>query len=332
MALELKPVPSKSVGIETASSGSIDASNNEAATNSNLRVNSSIECQQSTVNGHKTHSTKKSEEEQMQQKRNKLLHLFLFVSRGLVLFTLYFVFGILCLYSIGSLVSLKANNLFCPLYTEEEVRLYNFENDLPHGDPESCFYINRKKLNINDIKNLNLDIFTATVELNDTNIFQFVLYIILLLLLSLATIYHSYLFIYDTIHVVCIKNKENARIKNILNRIKNKTIKGIATSVTHNSDSNEAYIQDKKLTCYQKLKLVKKKYLYIDSKWHLFKEAGKEIMELFIQIYALMLYGGLNIFDLNQNILAQESYIVRGMLGDYTSLRTAFILSCLLFE
>ena len=41
----------------------------------------------------------------------------------------------------------------------------------------------------------------------------------------------------------------------------------------------------------------------------------KEYFEIINQIYALLLYGGLNVFYMNQNILSQESLVVRGMLS-----------------
>ena len=55
-----------------------------------------------------------------------------------------------------------------------------------------------------------------------------------------------------------------------------------------------------------------KPYYYVDSKWYLFGIAMKEMIEILIQFHALLLYGGINIFNTNENILAQEAYVVRG--------------------
>ena len=55
-----------------------------------------------------------------------------------------------------------------------------------------------------------------------------------------------------------------------------------------------------------------KPYHYIDGKWRLITMYLRELIEIAIQIYALLLYGGVNLFDRQQNILAQESYVLRG--------------------
>ena len=42
-------------------------------------------------------------------------------------------------------------------------------------------------------------------------------------------------------------------------------------------------------------------YYYVDSKWRLFSIIFREFIEIFIQFYALLLYGGINLFDFNSN-------------------------------
>ena len=297
MELELKQIPSTS---ETNQS-----SNDISSTDISTEQTGSVT--QETVTAQ--HLDKIEAEEEI-LKHKGILHAFLFVSRGLVLFALYFLCCMSVLYTIGSLVKLKADNLFCPLHTEEQVRLHNFENGLSGGDPDSCFYINRQKLNVNDIKNLNLEIFTASIEINNVYTFQFATYILLLFLIVIVLLYHTYLFTFDLICVVCLHNKINHhRNTNMLKQIKNNQIKSIAAI----AGGKNSKLAPKNCASCQRLRLWKKQYLYPDSKWYLFAQAGKELVEITIQFYALMLYGGLNIFDSKQNILAQESHIISSM-------------------
>ena len=56
----------------------------------------------------------------------------------------------------------------------------------------------------------------------------------------------------------------------------------------------------------------RRNHCYDDSRLRLFSIIGKEWFEILIQIYALFLYGGINLFDKDSNVLAQDPNIVRG--------------------
>ena len=62
---------------------------------------------------------------------------------------------------------------------------------------------------------------------------------------------------------------------------------------------------------YQQWILWYRKYYYQDSKWRLFTIMGKEWLEILVQTYVLFLFGGINIFNLESNVLAQDSSVVR---------------------
>ena len=51
-------------------------------------------------------------------------------------------------------------------------------------------------------------------------------------------------------------------------------------------------------------------WYYIDSKWRILSVIIREFIEIFIQFYALLLYGGINLFNINSNVLSQEPYII----------------------
>ena len=49
---------------------------------------------------------------------------------------------------------------------------------------------------------------------------------------------------------------------------------------------------------------------YVDSKWRMLSIIVREWFEIGIQIYALLLYGGVNVFNLDSNILSQKPRII----------------------
>ena len=306
-----------------------------------------------------------------------MLFILLFVARYIVLTTACCLLMIAVLYTIGSVVTLNADNLFCPGYTEEEVRLYNFENNLPEGDRDSCYFIDRKKLNFNDIKNLNLNIFNAFIDISNLSIqtiIQSLLYLIVCLLLIALIIFHAFYLIYDTIFII-LKNcngkngtttppsqttqtrhrgNSTARLKNLkpINpRVAKTFIKcfrdarsgGNTSGTEHNNNTNtnrstkktndrmagleidaSNYNKSMKSKCGEfvqgfieeakhfQIRHIKP-YFYVDSFLHLFVLALRELIEIMVQFYGLLLYGGLNIFNTQQNILAQESRVLRGL-------------------
>lgn len=51
-------------------------------------------------------------------------------------------------------------------------------------------------------------------------------------------------------------------------------------------------------------------HYYVDSKWRLFTLIYKEWFEILVQLYGLMLYGGIDWLHPNSNVLSQESYVI----------------------
>ena len=98
-------------------------------------------------------------------KHDGTLYVLYFIGRYLVVLTSYFLCIISLLYAIGNLVKLEALNFFCPRYTEEEVRAYNFEVQAKDGtDGFSCYHIDRQKLNFQEIYQATSNIYSAKIE------------------------------------------------------------------------------------------------------------------------------------------------------------------------
>ena len=306
-----------------------------------------------------------------------------FIARYIILFTTLSLLMIAILYTIGSIITLNADNLFCPAYSEEEVRAHNYENGLADGDPDSCYYIDRQRLNFNDIKNLNLNIFEASfVKISNVTMdvmIRFIFYLIICICLFGIIIYHSYFLIYDTLFLLiqrqtlcsccncnCYRNNNNKKNnkKNMSDKINLKTASnrkitfiskylnprvtktfllcvdearsnkkrsnieyGDAGDASGDQTNGNTEEEEEVIGKQSKLAFIEtfvddaqffmkqyfRPYYYIDSKWFLLVLFVREIIEIMVQTYGLLLLGGLNIFDSTQNILSQESYVVRGM-------------------
>ena len=249
------------------------------------------------------------------------LFILFFVARYFVVLTACLLLMISILYAIGSLISLQADNFFCPSVSEEEVRLYNFENGHSHGLWGSCYYIDRKVVHWSYIYNLNINIFSATFvdSTSVAAIFQCSMFVFVSICMFTIAVYHSYFILYDTIFVII--GKPNPRIAKALKSIIQKFIKQKKNAL----DKHEIKVSDTQKQKYIKMffkSIVSKfqqlkndyykRYYYPDSMVALSVMWFKELIEILIQCYALLLYGGLNVFMPTQNILAQEPYVVRG--------------------
>ena len=121
------------------------------------------------------------------------------------------------------MTSIEAINLWCDSLSEYQVRLHNFEHQLPHGDPNSCYYIDQIKLDENRIDNLKLNLYTASIQFNSNQngwiVVQFIIYTLISLCLLIIVIYHCYFIMYDSIKLICIKHKPNHRISHQLKKI-----------------------------------------------------------------------------------------------------------------
>ena len=252
-------------------------------------------------------------------KFDKTLFVLLFVTRCFVVLTTFVLLMIAILYAIGSLIILQADNFFCPGLSEKEVRLYNFENGNAIGHWGSCYYIDRKVVRWQYIYSLNINLFDA-VFVNDTNggaIFQCSMFVLVSICMFIIAIYHLYFIIYDTLFIII--DKPNPRIARSLKSI----IKKCKRHVQKNDDVVDKHEERKvsnNIKCFGSIKSkfkqlqndYYKQHYYPDSMLQLTGMWIKEMIEIMIQSYALFLYGGLNVFIPKQNILAQESYVVRG--------------------
>ena len=254
-------------------------------------------------------------------------YVFYFIGRFLVVIISYFLCIIASLYATGSLVTLEATNFFCPSYTLEEVRQYNLENGNENGVDEyvdSCLRIDRQGLNYNVLSDSNYNIFIGKIDSDSLDFmayFQAISYFATALILSIPTLYHTYLLIYDTINAiysVVYGEQINDRIESTLHKLHAKT------QQSHQAEES----QDPQNICMRCCKFLWKSYFfcvracmkcyfkhiqpiyYVDSKWRMLSIMAKEWFEILIQIYALLLYGGINVFDSKLNVLSQSPDII----------------------
>lgn len=258
------------------------------------------------------------------------LYFLYFVGRFLVVLTSYFLCVVGVLYAIGSVVTLEATNFFCPIYTEEAVRQHNYENNNPHGEfVESCWLIDQQALNLNEIRALNVNIFDASIDTtNIINMIQSILYIIVTFILLISTIYQTYFLVYDAICAIIsivTNNYVNERIHKTLVKLKRKHVQSQNKKENQqnvNTNANQSQNQYDYLcclcNCYKQcvrqcfecyFKYIVPVY-YADSKLRTLSLVFREWFEIGIQFYALLLYGGINLLNLNENILSQEPYII----------------------
>ena len=274
---------------------------------------------------------------------DKILYVTYYIGRILVLFISYFLCIVGILYGIGSVVKLDATNLYCPIYSEQEVRQHNFENNLPYGDDYAgCWYINQQTLNFRSIYDLNLDIFTATIDTsNCLKLIQSVLYFTVALILLISTVYQTYFVIYDTLYAVLSMINGvniNSRIHEALILLKNNNDQSTNSQTkikqAGKDDHDQSEDQNNCKLCIRKLNLhyyfcivcqcykqcMKRclkfyfKYImpsyYVDSKLRMLSLIFREWFEIGVQFHALLLYGGINIFDTSENVLSQEPHVI----------------------
>ena len=262
-----------------------------------------------------------------------------FMGRYLVVFLSYFLCMIACLYGTGSLVTLEATNFFCPSYTLEEIHEYNFENGNKHGDNgDSCRRVDRQGLDSNVLSDLNNNIFIGKIDnesLDFLSYFEALLYFSIAFILFIAALYQTYLLIYDTfiaIHSILYQEERNNRVYRKLCQLQkqmqsSKTKKSLVEK-SPNPNLNKQKNSKKSnvlcccillwksyifcvgncMKCY--FKHVEPVY-YVDSKLRMLSIIAREWLEITTQIYALLLYGGINVFALESNVLSQKAYIIQ---------------------
>ena len=259
------------------------------------------------------------------------------------------------LYGISNLICLRATNIYCPVYTEEQVRRHNFKNGSPKGDfgVASCWYIDTARFDFQAILEPNSKLLQAHVDqFSTSHIIQCAIYFIVILYPLYVIIWYGFYLFYDTFYlifnliingiigyeykhdknVVLLNMKHNPRITNVINETRRKLhhAKALHRRKKHkrtskgkiqNRNNSLSVVNSKRLCCcvnwiyikwIEKYEIWKINYFYYDSKWRLFWLMGKEWMEIFIQIYGLFLYGGIDLFDKETNILGQNVAAVRG--------------------
>ena len=260
---------------------------------------------------------------------DSIYYVLYFIGRYLVVLVSCFLCLISSLYGIGCLVTLEAINFFCSSYTLEEVRQYNFENGYERGiEGDSCFRIDSQGLNYNNLFSVNNNVFTAKI---DSNLIDFVQYIQAIacfsftLIVSIAALYQLYWLLYDTKYAIssCLFHEQNN------NRVFRKLLELHKYSQRSHQDGSEhslpqekqnpllcccIFVQETYIFCARKCMKFYFKHIqpvyYVDSKWRMFSIIGREWVEIAVQIYALLLYGGINIVDLESNVLSQTADII----------------------
>ena len=253
-----------------------------------------------------------------------------FIGRYLVVTTSYFLCIIASLYASGSLVTLEATNFFCPSYTLEEIRQYNLVNGNKYGTKhDSCLRIDRQGLNLNVLSDLNYNIFTGKIDNDSLDFVQYlqaILYFVTTLILFIPTLYHTYLLVYDTKYAISSVVYHDHAYKN--ERVQHELFalhKRSQSQPSHQAEQKPTSTISHVFWCYIFTKesykfcarVCKKCYFeyirpiyYVDSKWKMLSIIAREWFEILIQIYALLLYGGINIFDLKSNVLSQSPDII----------------------
>ena len=277
----------------------------------------------------------------MLHKEDKILYILYILARYSVLLTS----GVLCiistLYAIGNIVSLEATNFFCnKTYDSKEIREFNLANGFEQGvsdneDVSSCYYINRKRIDFYAIYTLNINLYSANTDSPSAfGVILCILYSILSFVVTIFTMYQFYFIIYDTFYVIksiCDKTVTNPRIVNCINRHQNKDKNSTKRSRKHQSESEVQQHQQKRrknctiksvgcgiikcmsrcvsrsIKCYLKWYFAHIfPYYYTDSKYRLLIMIFREWIEILIQFYALLLYGGYHLLYSSMNVLSQE--------------------------
>lgn len=246
-----------------------------------------------------------------------------FIGRYLIILTSYFLPLIAALLGIGSVVSLEATNFFCPSYTEEKVRQHNLDNENPYGDdPWNCWYIERPRLNLNAIANLDLQIFIAKLNnFTPLSIIQLCIYLTIAIALTITTLRHSYILLYDSFYLLfsCLtKNNINPRIcKHLIEYTRREVTRTAHDATPNENGSSNTDGWERKCQRLISCNCMTKWYFglvyplyYVDSKWRTLSLIFREWIEIFIQLYALMLFGGINVLSPDSNVLSQKPDVI----------------------
>ena len=263
------------------------------------------------------------------QNLDKIILSFVYISRYFVLCVCGLLLCISVLYTVGSVSTIAAENFWCPVRTEDEVRKFNFENDFPRGNTSTCHYIDSASLNYGRLKYLTIDSYVARIDFDNegaSSLIQFIIYCLISLFLFVIILYHCYFVLYDTFAII-VYGRKNKRIKKAIEKVVKEFTdkqKQVITKTTEKEQQVSVRNFEWLWCCCRCVniyycfkenvldKYIKPRY-YNDSKLHLINTMVREIIEICIQTYALLLYGGLDIFDPNRNVLAQRPLIIQDM-------------------
>ena len=223
------------------------------------------------------------------------------------------------IYAVSALIETEATDFFCPKKDSQQVHDRNRKEGLNGGSSFDCWFIDRPSVDLSKIKQLQLDIYQAHINYYDQSfvtIFGCMIFSFLALFLLFIALQNGYYTIYDTLYTFVFTNEPNPRIVAVIVQYSD-GIKAKRYSITakmselKNGDKScckrcvlwSEYLYDQ--YCY-----IYEKYLYFDSKWKILNSLVWEVMEIIVQFYGLCLYGGLNLFNMDDVILGQEYHVV----------------------
>ena len=230
---------------------------------------------------------------------------------------------------------------------QHNIKNENNEGD----DELGCWFIERYQLNRDTVESLNIDVYEAYLDENATfgDILACIIFGILTLFLLFISIQYGFYLIYDTYYAIIndsdngnlnprvikcgqelikqeykqkklqkqkqkrqnLKNIKNAKKKNVSKKAKNSQDIVVVTSKSQLFLEYCCNITNTIIKPYTKYLAFRERKFYFDSKWLILSTIWFECFEIFIQLCALLLYGGISIFDINSLILSQSASIVQ---------------------
>ena len=196
--------------------------------------------------------------------------------------------------------------------------------------------IDRQGLDLNVLSDLENNIFVGKIDsesLDFVAYFEAILYFCTAFILFITTLYQTRLLIYDTfngIYSILYQEERNNRVYRKLCQLQKQLQPRNGVKETPKFQAEKAKKQSPKrnsLLCSCCV-LIWKQYIfcvgkcmkcyfkhiepvyYVDSKWRMLSIILREWLEITAQIYALLLYGGVNVFALESNVLSQKAHII----------------------
>ena len=245
-----------------------------------------------------------------QETKQTLYKISYFVVRYFIVFITIWLFVICLTYAISALITTNKIQFFCDYKTAEEVHQHNREMGNNMGEEGSCWYIERPTVDYSKLRNFN-NLFQSQISPDSfVAIVACIVFSVFALFLIFIGLQNAYYVIYDTLYTF-VFDKPNPRVVQVI--IKYTDEKNFKKKMSVSTKM----IERKNKSCFKKLIIwieylydeycrLYEKYLYFDSKYKVFNYIIWEIIEIYIQFYALCLYGGLNLFIPDSVVIAQE--------------------------